>query len=137
MYAVACAAGVDTYLYGGWLAEDLLGLPRPAAQILAVLAGFIVAIMAATGPWKIYVAIRRSTIARRAALAIATTASPARAEAPEPAAPAEAEATPRAVPARRPTPGLPRDAPFREAALLPSPIDTETPAAGTRARSFP
>jgi hypothetical protein len=129
MYAVACAAGVDTYLYGGWLAEYALGLPQPAAQILAVLTGLVVAVVTTTGPWRIYVAIRRYTIARRAAFAIATTALPGQTEAPERAVPAGADATPQGVPVRPHTSGPARDAPFREAHVLPAPVGTETPAA--------
>jgi hypothetical protein len=95
MYAVAIAAGVDTYLYGGWWTHS---------QIVAVLAGLAVTIVTATVPWKIYVALRRSAIARKAF------APPATADLfvePEPPPPGPS--------------GPARDAPFREAAVLPAP----------------
>jgi len=93
MYAVAIAAGVDTYLYGGWWTHS---------QIVAVLAGLAVTVVTATVPWKIYVAIRRSAITRNGFAPPATADRPVEPEPPGPSGPA-------------------RDAPFREAAVLPAP----------------
>ncbi|HEX6873768.1 MAG TPA: hypothetical protein VF163_21925 [Micromonosporaceae bacterium] len=107
------------YIFAAWWAEFPLGLPWLVAQLLAVLAGLIVSVVTATVGWKVYVAIRRYTTARRRARAAAI---PAAAEA-EPAQPPLRPAEPAALAATSARSssalGPARDAPYRESAVLP------------------